>query len=210
MGVWRGAGPGVTSGIDRMEIPLFPLRTVLFPGGPLPLRIFETRYIDMVGRCAGNDNAFGVVLIREGNESGRAKFHQTGTFARIVDWYQGSDGLLGITAVGQLRFRVQSSAVAPDGLNIARVEPLPPEPREPLPASFRTMGKILEAVLEDLGQHYASIDKDFGDASWVGFRFAEVLPIAAEEKQRLLEMRDPIARLELLHPVLEQLSTDNG
>ena len=193
-----------------MEIPLFPLRTVLFPGGPLPLRIFETRYIDMIGRCAGDDNAFGVVLIREGGEAGPAEFYDTGTFARIVDWYQGSDGLLGITAVGQQRFVVRSRSVAPDGLNVGIVEPLPPEPEEVLPQGYETMGKILEAVLDDLGQHYEAIERNYTDASWVGFRFSEVLPIAAEQKQRLLEMRDPIARLELLHPVLEQLSADDG
>ena len=89
-----------------MQVPLFPLRTVLYPGGPLPLRIFEPRYIDMVSKCLKKDCQFGVLLIREGNEAGAASTYNIGTLARITDWYQGSDGLLGITAVGEQRFRL--------------------------------------------------------------------------------------------------------
>ena len=84
-----------------VRVPLFPLSTVLFPGGPLPLRIFEARYVDMISRCMKDDSPFGVVLIREGDEVGPAKTHDIGTLARIVDWYQGSDGLLGVTARGE-------------------------------------------------------------------------------------------------------------
>jgi Lon protease-like protein len=90
-----------------LEIPLFPLRTVLFPDGPLPLRIFESRYIDMVGQCMKNESPFGVLLIMEGQETGLATTHEVGTLANITDWYQGSDGLLGVTAVGGQRFRLQ-------------------------------------------------------------------------------------------------------
>ena len=82
----------------ELQVPLFPLRTVLYPGGPLPLRIFESRYIDMIGRCLKTDSLFGVLLIKEGSESGAATTYDVGTLARITDWYQGSDGLLGITA----------------------------------------------------------------------------------------------------------------
>jgi len=92
-----------------VQIPLFPLNTVLFPGGPLPLRIFEARYVDMVSSCLKEDSPFGVLLIRDGGETGNATTHEIGTLARIVDWYQGSDGLLGVTAVGEQRFRLLSS-----------------------------------------------------------------------------------------------------
>ncbi|HKL63591.1 MAG TPA: LON peptidase substrate-binding domain-containing protein [Woeseiaceae bacterium] len=104
------------------EIPLFPLRTVLYPEGPLPLRIFETRYVDMISRCLREDAGFGVVLIREGTETGTASTCATGTLAKIIDWYQGSDGLLGITAQGSRRFRLETVRQAPDGLNFGRVE----------------------------------------------------------------------------------------
>ena len=105
-----------------MEVPLFPLRTVLFPGGPLPLRIFEQRYLDMISSCLKRDEPFGVVLIRSGSEVGSAEVYDSGTLARITDWYQGSDGLLGITATGTDRFRIRSSSRQPDGLLIGDVE----------------------------------------------------------------------------------------
>ena len=86
-----------------MQVPLFPLNTVLFPGGPLPLRIFEARYVDMISHCLKENASFGVLLIREGQEAGTpASTFEVGTLARIVDWYQGSDGLLGVTAIGTL------------------------------------------------------------------------------------------------------------
>ena len=82
---------------EAVRIPLFPLNTVLFPGGPLPLRIFETRYIDMISERMREDAPFGVLLIKEGHEAGPASTYEIGTLARITDWYQGSDGLLGIS-----------------------------------------------------------------------------------------------------------------
>jgi Lon protease-like protein len=93
---------------------------VLFPGGPLPLRIFEARYLDMISRCLKTDTPFGVLLIRDGDETGAARTHTVGTLARIVDWYQGSDGLLGVTAAGEQRFRLLDVGIQPDGLNAGR------------------------------------------------------------------------------------------
>ena len=114
--------------VKQYTLPLFPLNTVLFPGGPLPLRIFETRYIDMVKDCVKDDAPFGVLLIREGGETGAATTHTVGTLARITDWYQGSDGLLGVTAIGEQRFRVLSRVRRADGLNVGTVELLPDDP----------------------------------------------------------------------------------
>ena len=105
-----------------MEVPLFPLRTVLYPGGPLPLRIFEQRYLDMISRCMKTDSPFGVLLIRKGSESGPAETFDIGTLARITDWYQGSDGLLGVTATGTERFRLLSGRRESDGLLVGEVE----------------------------------------------------------------------------------------
>ena len=106
---------------EKTELPLFPLHTVLFPGGPVPLRVFETRYLDMVSSCLKGEGDFGVILIEEGSETGPVSLHETGTVARIRDWYQGSDGILGLTVVGERRFRLQSVARQHDGLNVARV-----------------------------------------------------------------------------------------
>lgn len=188
-----------------MRVPLFPLSTVLFPGGPLPLRIFEARYLDMIGRCMKDDSPFGVVLIREGGEVGPAETHDVGTLARIVDWYQGSDGLLGVTARGEQRFRVLSSERQADGLAIGEIEILPEEREMPLPEEYRPMASILSGVLDDLGRLYENLDRRLDDAGWVTNRFVEILPIDLEKKQLCLEQSDPIARLRLVQQVLQHV-----
>lgn len=186
-----------------MRVPLFPLNTVLFPGGPLPLRIFEPRYLQMISDCVKNDAPFGVLLIREGGEIGPATMHDIGTLARIVDWYQGSDGLLGVTAVGEHRFRVLSSDKQPDGLNVGDVEILPDEPTMALPEKYRAMQHILAGVLDDLGRLYESLDRHMDDAAWVTSRFIEILPLDLEQKQRCLESGDPEERLQIVQKLLE-------
>lgn len=186
-----------------MHVPLFPLNTVLFPGGPLPLRIFEPRYVDMISSCLKRDSPFGVLLIRDGSEAGPATTYEVGTLARIVDWYQGSDGLLGITAVGERRFRLISSYRQEDGLNIGEIELLDDEPATPLPDEHREMANILAGVLDDLGRLYESLERHMDDAGWVTSRFVEILPIDLEQKQRCLEQNDPVERLRIVRELLE-------
>lgn len=188
-----------------MEIPLFPLKTVLYPGGPLPLRIFEQRYLDMISRCLKEDNGFGVVLIRSGRETGPAEVHDVGTLACITDWYQGSDGLLGITATGQQRFLLASSRRQDDGLMIGNVELLPEEPEFALPEEYGPLAHILSGVLDDLGRLYESLEKHYDDAGWVSYRFSEILPISPEQKQAFLESADPLMRLNEIRKVLESV-----
>jgi Lon protease-like protein len=186
-----------------MEVPLFPLRTVLYPGGPLPLRIFEPRYLDMISKCLKDSSPFGVLLIKTGSEAGPATTYDIGTLARITDWYQGSDGLLGITAVGHERFRLLSSRRQPDGLAIGDIEIIPSETTRTLPDEFRPLANILSGVLDDLGRLYEALDKKYDDAGWVGYRFAEILPISPEQKQSCLEADDPVRRLEMMRDVLD-------
>lgn len=188
-----------------MDVPLFPLSTVLYPGGPLPLRIFESRYLDMISRCLKSDSMFGVVLIRKGSESGPAATYDVGTLARIVDWYQGSDGLLGVTAIGVERFRLLESRRQADGLNIGTIELLGREVPHPMPDDLRSLSHILSGVLDDLGKLYDQLDKDYEDAGWVSYRFAEILPISAAQKQLCLETEDPIKRLHMMREVLKSV-----
>ena len=188
-----------------MKVPLFPLRTVLYPGGPLPLRIFESRYLDMISNCLKNDSSFGVLLIKTGREAGPATTYEVGTLARIVDWYQGSDGLLGITAIGEERFRLLSSSRQPDGLNVGDIQILPAGLDRALPDEYRPLVHILSGVLDDLGRLYESLERKYDDAGWVGYRFAEILPITPEQKQDCLEADDPVRRLELMREVLESV-----
>ena len=185
-----------------MKVSLFPLSTVLYPGGPLPLRIFEPRYLDMISDCLKNDKPFGVLLIRSGSETGPATTYEVGTLARITDWYQGSDGLLGITAVGEQRFRLISVKRRSDGLNIGEIELLEPEDYQALPEEYKPLANILAGVLDDLGRLYESLERQYDDAGWVGYRFAEILPITPEQKQSCLEANDVMQRLDLVKEVL--------
>lgn len=192
-----------------VEIPLFPLRTVLFPGGFLPLRIFEQRYLKMVRDCARDQTGFGVCLIREGGEAVSPVITtDVGTHARIVDWYTLEDGLLGVSAVGTLRFIVESSWLQDDGLMRARVRILPEPPSRSLPEAYSLLADVLGRFMEKVGHQYPSWSAEsLEDAVWVGYRLAELLPLAAIEKQHLLELSDPMERLQSLVEVLPRFQS---
>jgi Lon protease-like protein len=178
------------------ELPLFPLATVLFPDGPLRLRIFEPRYLDMVRRCLKEARGFGVVLILEGSEAGTAaSVADIGTSARLVDFDTLPDGLLGIDCVGERRFQVRSRRQQADGLNLAEVDYLPEDAPSALPEEFAYLGELLRELLPQLGERYAHVTARYDDAGWVSNRWAEVLPLSLAERQQLLELADPQARL---------------
>lgn len=187
------------------EIALFPLNTVLFPGGALPLRIFETRYIDMVSRCMKQGSGFGVCLIQEGQETGKAKMHRVGTLAAVDDWSRGEDGLLHILAKGRQRFRVQSSRTQKDGLNLGEVQMLPDDPLLPVPEAQKQLPEILRQVLLQLQAQQDEVN--YADAGWVGNRLAEVLPISLPQRQYLLEA-EPLKRLEILQTLVQSLTVN--
>jgi len=181
----------------HVEIPLFPLSTVLFPGGPLQLRIFEPRYLAMVRECARSDSAFGVCLILSGREAGMpAEPAAVGTLARISDFYTLPDGLLGIGAVGGARFRALRTRVREDGLLLGTIELWDDEPAIAVPPEFGLLATILERLTEQLEPAWKGAPRaNYDDAVWVGFRLAELLPLGDGERQQLLELTDPVARL---------------
>jgi Lon protease-like protein len=180
-------------------IPLFPFNTVLFPGGPLKLRIFEPRYVDMISRCMRESSSFGVAMIVEGMEAGGpATTASIGTSARIVDFEKLPDGLLGITAVGDKRFRLKSVHREHDGLNVAEVEWLAAEPSLAVPDECAPFVLLLQQALPELAPLYDFSPVSYDDAAWVSARLVEILPLSPAEKQRCLEMQDPLARLEHL------------
>jgi Lon protease-like protein len=178
-----------------VELALFPLKTVLFPGGLLALRIFEPRYLDMIARSLRGDNRFGVVAIRSGSEVGTADAFDVGTSAEIVDWHQESGGMLGIRAVGRETFRIEESTRRPDGLYVGRVTMLEELVTVRLPAAHAPLATLLRNLLAQLPSPTVT-SAEYDDAVWVGARLAELLPLAVSEKQSLLEIRDPLARLE--------------
>ena len=182
------------------ELPLFPLSTVLFPGGPLSLRIFEARYLDMVASVLRGDNRFGVVAIRAGSEVGQAETFTVGTTAEIVDW-QHNGGLLAITAVGRDSFTIEESYRRPDGLYVGSVQWLDEPPATPLPPEHAKLKSLLESLLRQL-PIYSGVATAYDDAVWVGARLAEILPFTVVLKQSLLETRDPLARLDKIAAAL--------
>src|SRR5690349_15995481 len=190
---------------EQAVMPLFPLNTVLFPGGPLPLRIFETRYVDMVRHCMRERCPFGVVLIRAGAEVGAvADTAEVGTSARIVDFNPMPDGLLGISCIGERKFRVTRRWQESNGLNVADITMLPEDERVSLPGEFLHLGALLRKVLPELGELYATTPMRPDDAAWVGYRLAEILPVSLSEKQQCLEIDDPLVRLARLDPLIRR------
>jgi Lon protease-like protein len=186
------------------EIALFPLDAVLFPGGLLPLRIFEPRYLDMVRRCVREETVFGVVLIHAGSDiSADVTTAGVGTSARIVDFQSLSDGLLGILCRGERRFRTLTRRIARDGLHLAAIEWIEEQQARSIPQEYQSLVPVLQRVLASLGNIARFIEPRYDDAGWVSNRFAELLPIDRLMQQRLLELDDPLARLQLLAPMIE-------
>lgn len=196
---WPMAGPS-----NLVELPLFPLSSVLYPGGQLQLRIFEPRYLDLVRECTRNDCGFGVCLILEGHEVGApAVPAAVGTLARITDFHHGADGLLGISAEGSRRFRVSRTRVRADGQLRGDVEWLPEELAQLVPVEFALLQTILERLIETMAPQWKDAPREaYEDASWLGFRLAELLPLAGDEQQRMLELVDPLHRLTELRDIL--------
>lgn len=186
---------------DTLEISLFPLNTVLFPDGVLPLKVFEQRYIEMTKTCLRDNVPFGVCLIREGGEVGVAALPApVGCLANIAEWDMPQLGLFQLVARGGRRFRVHETRIAANQLISASVELLPPDPPggevDPL------CGDILKTIIEKVGSERFPAPIRLDDAAWVSYRLAEVLPIETAEKQALLELEDAPARFERLNRFL--------
>ena len=192
--------------MTTLSIPLFPLHTVLFPNGALPLRIFEPRYLDMISTCMKGGEGFGICLIKDGSEVGKAaETYETGTLSEISYFNMDANGMLCITAHGKQRFHILSKSVQHNQLTIADVELLPNEEEQNIPKEFTPAVEVLRNLLEQLGYPFAKLEKHYDDASWVGSRLAELLPLRLEHKQYLLQLDDPIQRLDRLWQLMEEL-----
>ena len=191
---------GWRSAID--ELPLFPLHTVLFPGGRLPLKLFEQRYLEMAKTALRDGAPFGVCLIREGSEVGApAMPHDVGTLAKIATWDMPQLGVLQVVALGERRFRIRERRVEPGGLGRASVQLLEAESDGPVPADAARCVRLLERVI---AQHPGLFESPhrLDSCAWVSARLAEVLPLPLESKQALLELDDGTVRLERLNALV--------
>lgn len=199
--------------LTLQSLPLFPLNTVLFPGGLLPLRIFEVRYLDMIGRCQRAGAPFGVVCLTQGNEvrqpGSTEAFCSVGTLATITDFEKPQPGLMIIRASGTQRFRITSRDQLKHGLWIADVQRLPPDQSVTVPTDLQPTADALRKLIDSLQQRGGPEGQlplqgpwRLDDCGWVANRWCELLPLPAEMKQRLMELDNPLVRLELVSDVL--------
>jgi hypothetical protein len=189
---------------DGARLALFPLNLVLFPGGLLPLRIFEPRYLRMVSECLKTDVPFVVTAIVDGPEAGGvAMTARTGTLARIIDWSQGDDGLLHLVCEGQHCCRIGGIDVESDQLLRGRVELLDPPSERPLPDAMQWMAELLDEVLEKLGEPFERLRLPDPGAGHVSARLTELLPLPMPEKIALYETDDVEERLRRLAGLIQ-------
>ena len=194
-----------SAGRRRETVPIFPLQTVLYPGSLLPLRIFEVRYMDMARACLRDGSAFGVCLIKEGQEVGAPALpEKVGCIARIAECDMEELGILKVKAEGTERFRIVSSEVNKAGLIVAEIEKHEPEGPAGEAAGFPECAEFLRKVIAGIGPERFAEPLRFEDASWVGFRLAEILPLRSDVKQKLLELTDASLRVAILHRFLKQ------
>lgn len=200
-----------------MLIPLFPLGTVLFPDGLLPLRIFEVRYLDMIGKCRKADAPFGVVSLTSGSEVRKAgadaeSFAGVGTLAAIREFDSPQSGLLQIECVGTQRFRVRRTELQKHGLWIGDVELVPDDVALEIPEDLQHTATALRRLVATLEERRGAQGESvrlpigapyrFNDCSWVANRWCELVPMQLELRQRLMELDSPLMRLELVSDLL--------
>lgn len=182
-----------------MEIPLFPLSTIVLPGGKLPLRLFEQRYINMVKECFKNESGFGVCLIQDGGEAGEpAKPYPRGTLVSLIDFDQGPDGLLHITAQGQQEFSLLTYAANEDGLLMGQVQLQDSDQPTVMSDDYRELSRKLAIILQYVEPNVIYEEKQLDDPDWVCNRLLELLPLAAPSKFELLQLPTNKARLDAL------------
>lgn len=206
------------SPLTLQSLPLFPLGTVLFPGGSLPLQIFEVRYLDMIGKCHKLGAPFGVVSLTQGHEVARAgdgvarpqeAFQAVGTLASIVEFSQPQPGLMLIRCVGQQRFRINRSERLRHGLWVADVTHMPADMALPVPDDLKPVAKALERLINTLHERQVPLEQMplrspylLDDCAWVANRWCELLPIPLAARQQLMALTDPLLRLQLVSEVL--------
>ncbi len=197
------------------SIPLFPLKTILFPDGHLPLQVFEVRYLDLVKRCIAKGEEFGVVSLLDGSEIRVPDQHETlsacGTMARIMDWTAPLPGLLQISCIGTTRFQIKSAEQLKHGLWMAEVEEVAEDMVVPIPSEQQDVANALGALIRSLQKKQISTANmslappyRLDEAGWVANRWCELLRLDLEEKQRLLLQENPVLRLELVQDVLSE------
>ncbi|MCB8748444.1 LON peptidase substrate-binding domain-containing protein [Rhodoferax sp. U2-2l] len=214
----------MTDTLALQSLPLFPLGTVLFPGGYLPLQIFEVRYLDMIGKCFKTGAPFGVVSLNRGSEVRQAPggapggdnfaeeiFYPTGTLARITQLSRPQPGLMLIQCTGEQRFTVSNHHLMKHGLWVADVALLPDDQQVTIPPDLKAVANTLKRVIDTLHEQHLEAEQmpiqppyQLDDCAWVANRWCELLPMSLELKHRLMALDNPLVRLELVSDLLER------
>ncbi len=214
----------MSEALTLFSLPLFPLGTVLYPGGLLPLRIFEVRYLDMIGKCHKNGAPFGVVSLTQGSEVRKAdisqiggdgfaqeEFNAVGTLATITEFSVPQPGLMVIRCEGAQRFEISNREKLRHGLWIADVTRLADDQRVKIPEDLQASANALGKLIKSLQQREVPNEQipltapyQLDDCGWVANRWCELLPMPLELKQRLMELDNPLVRLELVSDILER------
>lgn len=186
-------------------LPLFPLNTVVFPGGRLSLRVFEQRYLDMVKQAIADDAPFGICAIREGSETGTpAVPHTVGTQVRVTDWDMPETGILHVDTCAAERFVIRDIRTEPSGLLVGTVDAISSEAPAAIPDELGLAVEILRHIVGEYGDAHFPPPHAFDDAVWVGYRLSEVLPLKLSTRQNLLEMNDSVTRLRIVTEFLKK------
>jgi len=201
---------------ETQQIPLFPLRVVMFPGGRLNLQIFERRYIDLVTHCMRTSSGFGICLLKEGEEviqeGTNQTIHRTGTYSNIIDWDQLENGLLGITVEGSAKFSIEDCWQSDSGVLQGNVQFNETDNvgRETIPLDDQYTA--LADLLQNLESHPLVEQKkliiDYNNLWDLGWRLSELIPIEIEQKQQLLEIDDPWERIQSIEQLVSDLAND--
>ena len=201
---------------ETEQIPLFPLRVVMFPGGRLDLQIFERRYIDLVSHCMRTSTGFGVCLLKEGEEVIQEgidqTIHRTGTYSNIIDWDQLENGLLGITVEGSTKFNIEDCWQIDSGVLQANVEFSQTDSfgKEsiPLDSQFSALADLLQNLESHPLIEQKNLAIDYNNLWDLGWRLSELIPIEVEQKQHLLELDDPWERIQNLERLVSDLANE--
>lgn len=189
-----------------MKTPLFPLNSVVLPRGRVPLQLFEPRYLDMLAECMKTNRGFVILMLKSKTEAdASANFYDIGTYVRIVDFRQMDNGLLGITVEGEAKVVVVKSWREADGLNIGEVEWLMEEADLSIPEDYEELVSVLRALVQHPVVKELEMRINYADSRDVGWRLTELLPIDKHEKQRLVELTNPLERLSILHGIIQQM-----
>ena len=188
------------------DIPLFPLKSIVLPGGLFPLRIFERRYLDMIKDCIKEEKGFCIALVRDNtNEEFITSIYNYACYVEIIDWNQLEDGLLGITVEGKNKVHITNSSLNNSNLLVGNIEAIEAEKEFMIPQKYIILSKFYRKIYPGI-KNFISFKKErFADATWVGYRLVECLPLDASSKNKLIASNDAIERLDKIYNIVNKI-----